>query len=211
MTTQPPSPSPGRRRRGGELRVALPGYRPPYKPNDLSHPTTRQVDEQLCAVLREQVAALPGKKPPRLVFEMRDSPPSEAGERQTRDAYHALFRDMAGRHSDALRRKAKRSGLLLCLGFATLLAAKLVSNSAGADELMSTIGEAVRVGGWVAMWTAVATVFAGLTDTVGSLLVFRRVAHAPIEFEYLQAERDADPARANSPHAPADATRPLAG
>ena len=119
-----------------------------------------------------------------LILQIPASLRDPSQEEVTEQAYREPFRNQSRSQRDNFKRQISRAMGLVVVGFFFLLASQLVGESSLEPTLRHTLSDVVRVGGWVARWTAIAAVFFEASDSLQKWFTFRRLARLPIHFDY---------------------------
>lgn len=183
-----------------ELCVALPGYRGTFAAHDFNDLDTRWADHELAEYLVGLLMWPRIRKPDHLLLQLPRCKRSEQREKKTSEAYHAMFCHRMKGCGQKLAAVLPTVVLLLVVGVTMLYLSNLVaggeSSEAGSsnqtEDFWHTLSEAIRVGGWVSSWTAVALFFYDGLRTLYRLWIFWRLSRLPIEFCYERRGTSAD-------------------
>jgi hypothetical protein len=168
----------------GVVEIVVPSYRKPYSANDFTNPQARSLDSSITHYLSTAALRTPWASPCKLIFQIAEETKDPEKEAITIEAYRAMFQWRAGA---ALRKFVRQLPLvvfLVCLGLALLWLSHRIDDFHWDEELKKTVAEAVRLGAWVACWSALSLLFSTGFESVLDVRAFRRLSRIPIEFEY---------------------------
>jgi hypothetical protein len=180
-----------------ELCVAIPSYRGTFAAHDFNDLDTRWADHELAEYLVGLLMWPRVRKPDHLLLQLPRCRRSEQHEKKTAEAYHALFCHRMKGCRRKLAAVVPTVILLVCVGVGMLYLSNHLGGEEGpggenASNFWHTLSEAIRVGGWVSAWTAVALFFYDGLRTLYRLWIFWRLSRLPIEFCYERRGTSAD-------------------
>jgi hypothetical protein len=170
-----------------ELKIMLSNYRGPYAANDFTDVEVRQTDEAVINYLEIHAAWLPWRRPRRILLQFPNTTRTASGETATSSAYRAMLEHRAARCRQKMTNLIPKILLLLTAGLTMLYLSNHINDAGLEKTFRRTLADAVRVGGWVALWTVVALLY---DDGAKALMRFRALqalARLPIEFDYRES------------------------
>jgi len=166
------------------LRVVLPGFRGPFAPNDFNDLNILAADEAVAKYLIAHISRVPWGAPRDIVLQMPVVEREPERELVTAAAYRDLFRFQARMHWRQFVHQVPRSLSLVFVGVSILLLSHYLQDSNMDEPVRFAISDAVQVGGWVALWTAISAIFIDGFQSLLNYFAFRRLAGVQISFEY---------------------------
>lgn len=170
--------------RSREARVVLPEHRGPFAANDFTDLRKRQTDEAVAEYLMHEAKWPVWRGPRRIVLHLPGASADAQLEQTTCTAYRDLLRHCGHRSARKLVSLIPKITLLLVIGLTMIYLSNVIGGAEGKEASSKTAAEVARVGGWVAMWTAVALFFYDGAVTINRVLAFRRLRRLPIEVDY---------------------------
>lgn len=166
------------------VRIIVAGYRKPYAANDFVDPEARSTDDQIARYVCASASRAPWGAPRKLVLRIMDETVNQRKEAETSKAYRAMFEWRAQAALRKFLRQLPMVVLLLVMGVFLLWLSHRVENFAWEEELVKTLGEAIRLGAWVSGWSAISLLFAQGLESLRNFVIFRNLTRVPVEFEY---------------------------
>jgi hypothetical protein len=173
-------------------RIILPGYRVPYAANDFTDSKARSLDNAVAKHLSTRTVRAPWGSPKKLIVQIMDERPDPAKEQITGKACQEMFQWRAEAAVRRLLRQLPLVVFLVITGVAFLWGSHRVDDFSWEENLKQTVSEAVRLGAWVALWSATSLLFSTGYASIRDYLAFRRLAYMPIEFDYKFAAANTD-------------------
>ncbi|WP_442485089.1 hypothetical protein [Aeoliella sp. SH292] len=179
------------------LCVAIPAYRGTFAAHDFNELETRRADRELAEYLVSLLMWPRLSKPRKLLLQLPRDQRSPQQEHRTAEAYHTMFCHRMKECGQKLATVIPTVVLLVCVGVGMLYLSNHLGGEEGsggenASNFWHTFAEAIRVGGWVASWTAIALFFYDGVRTLYRLCIFWRLARLPVEFCYQRSGTSAD-------------------
>lgn len=155
-----------------------------FIPGDFRHTQDRSTTSTLVSYLVREAK----RRKPRRQLQITFVLPTEAADPEKEEVSRRAFRDiLADRAVEAwgeALEQLPRSALLVFIGVMVILVSQLLLESGVEQTLAQTLSNAVSVGGWVALWTAIAGVFFDGGAQIKRARTLRRLAKADVQFRY---------------------------
>jgi hypothetical protein len=154
-----------------------------YNDFDKSAPYIRRdLDQDLADYLIECAREL-GRVPFTIRFTL-DNPPDEPRSSRVRRSLNTYFLYLAETEVREILQMFRRSVILFAIGLGILFASLSLNNLLGPERSVTgnVFAEGLTIAAWVSLWEALAIFLIGWFPHRKNVVLYRRMAHAPVAF-----------------------------